>query len=121
LINESQWPGDQHVAVKGGLNNVFQYNLVNFRGLQPTEDILVALRGRWQDDHTFVEEYIRDLNSEINLITQKSTFEGNRIAVELTSSMEPYTLQATGEMIPKVNRQKRSTEAAARSSEWSII
>jgi CubicO group peptidase (beta-lactamase class C family) len=98
--SESQWPGDQHVAVKGGLNNVFQYNLINFKGLQPTEDILVALRGRWQDDHTFVEEYIRDLNSEINLITQKSTFEGNRIAVELTSSMEPYTLQATGEMIP---------------------
>jgi len=60
----------------------------------------VALRGRWLDDHTFVEEYIRDMNSEIELITQKSTFEGNRITLELTSSMQPFTLRAAGEMSP---------------------
>ena len=98
--SESQWPGDQQVVVNGGLNNAFRYNPIKFAGLQPTEDIVVALRGHWQDDHTFVEEYIRDLNSEINLITQKSTFEGKRITVELTSSMQPFTLQAVGEMIP---------------------
>ncbi len=98
--SESQWPGDRRVMVKGGLDNAFQYNLVKFKGFQPTEDIVVALRGHWQDDHTFVEEYIRDLNSEITLITQRSTFEGNRIVVELTSSMQPGTLWAEGEMIP---------------------
>jgi hypothetical protein len=98
--SESQWPGDQRVVVNGGLNNTFQYNPLKFAGLQPTEDIVVALRGHWQDDHTFVEEYIRDLNSDINLITQKSTFAGNRITVELTSSMQPFILQAMGEMIP---------------------
>ena len=97
---QSQWPGDQHVVISGGLNNAFRYNPIKFAGFQPTEDIVVALRGHWQDDHTFVEEYIRDLNSEINLITQKSTFEGQRITVELTSSMQPFTLQAVGEMIP---------------------
>ncbi len=98
--SESQWPDNQHVDVKGGLNNAFQYNSVRVTGLNPSEDIVVALRGHWQDDHTFVEEYVRDLNSEIDLITQKSTFEGNRIVVELTSSMQPYILQAVGEMIP---------------------
>ena len=86
--------------VEGGLNNVFQYTPIKFKGYQPTEDILVALRGHWQDDHTFVEEYIRDMNSEIELITQKSTFEGNQINLELTSSMQPFTLQAVGEMSP---------------------
>ena len=99
--SESQWPGNQQVIVKGGMNNAFQYNSVKFTGLQPAEDIVVALRGHWQDDHTFVEEYVRDLNSEIGLITQKSTFEDNRIVVELTSTMQPYTQRAMGEMIPE--------------------
>jgi CubicO group peptidase (beta-lactamase class C family) len=98
--SESQWPGDQFVVVKGGLDNVFQYTPFRFKGFQPAEDILVALRGHWQDDHTFVEEYVRDMNSEIAFITQKSTFEGDRIIIELTSSMHPYTLRATGEMNP---------------------
>ncbi|HTP07331.1 MAG TPA: serine hydrolase, partial [Anaerolineae bacterium] len=98
--SESQWPGDQQVVVKGGLNNVFQYTPVKFKGFQPTEDMLIALRGYWQDDHTFVEDYVRDVNSDIAFITQKSTFNGNQIDVELTSSMQPGTLRATGEMIP---------------------
>ena len=98
--SESQWPGDQHVVVKGGLNNVFQYTPIRFKGFQPSEDVIVALRGRWQDDHTFVEEYVRDMNSEIAFITQKSTFAGNRIVIALTSNMQPYTLKAEGEMIP---------------------
>jgi CubicO group peptidase (beta-lactamase class C family) len=98
--SESEWPGNQRVVVKGGLDDAFQYSLVKFAALQPAEDLVVALRGHWQDDHTFVEEYTRDLNSDINLITQKSTFAGNRITVELTSSMQPFNLQAVGEMIP---------------------
>ncbi len=97
---EQHWRGGQSIVVEGSLNNVFHYTPIKFEGYQPTENIVVALRGYWQDDHTFVEEYIRDMNSEIELITQKSTFEGNRIALELTSSMQPFTLQAMGEMIP---------------------
>jgi hypothetical protein len=98
--SESQWPGDQQVVVIGGLNNIFHYTPIRFKGFQPTNDVLVALRGYWQDDHTFVEEYVRDMNSEIAFITQKSTFTGNRIVIELTSSMHPYTLRAEGEIIP---------------------
>jgi CubicO group peptidase (beta-lactamase class C family) len=96
--SESQWPGDQRVSIKGGLNNLFQLNPLQFKGFQPTDEVLVALRGHWQDDHTFVEEYVRDMNSDIAFITQKSTFEGNRVVIELTSSMHPYLLQALGEM-----------------------
>ena len=98
--SESLWPGDQRVVVQGGLNNIFRFTAFKFKGVQPGQDLLVALRGRWQDDHTFVEEYMRDVNSEIELITQKSTFQGSQITVELTSTMQPLVRQATGEMIP---------------------
>jgi CubicO group peptidase (beta-lactamase class C family) len=97
---EEHWPGGQSIVVEGSLSKVFKYTPLTFEGYQPSEDIIVALRGHWQDDHTFIEEYIRDMNSEIELITQKSTFEGNHIALELTSSMQPFTLHAVGEMIP---------------------
>jgi CubicO group peptidase (beta-lactamase class C family) len=97
---EEDWPSGQSIVVTGSLSSVFKYTPITFTGYQPSENIVVALRGRWLDDHTFVEEYIRDMNSEIELITQKSTFEGNRIALELTSSMQPFTLHATGEMRP---------------------
>jgi hypothetical protein len=86
--------------VKGSLNNVFHFTPATFKGYPPSESILAALRGHWQDDHTFVEEYVRDMNSEIELITQKSTFEVNRINLKLSSSVQPVTLHAGGEMNP---------------------
>jgi hypothetical protein len=97
---EQHWPGGQSIVVEGSLSKVFKYTPLTFKGYQPSENIVVALRGYWQDDHTFIEKYVRNINSEIELITQKSTFEGNRIALELTSSMQPFTLHAAGEMNP---------------------
>ncbi len=98
--SESLWPGDQRVVVTGGLDNVFQYTPITFKSLPSSNEMLVALRGHWQDDHTFVEEYVRDLNSDIALIKQQTTFVGDRIFIELTSSMHPYTLRAEGVLQP---------------------
>ncbi len=98
--SKSEWPGDQSVVVEDGLNNLFHYTSIQFNGYQPAADILVALRGHWQDDHTFVEEYVRDMNSDIDLITQKSTFNGRQISVELTSNLQPSILRAVGEISP---------------------
>ncbi len=99
--SESHWPGGQQVVVAGGLNNIFHYTPLKFPGFQPSEDVLVALRGRWQDDYTFVEEDVRDMHSEIARSTQTSTFVGDRIFIELTSTMLPYTLRAEGELAPQ--------------------
>jgi CubicO group peptidase (beta-lactamase class C family) len=97
---EQHWPGGQSIVVTGSLSNAFKYTPLTFAGYQPSENIVVALRGRWLDDQTFVEEYIRDMNSEIELITQQSTFEGNRIVLELTTNMQSFKLHAAGEMSP---------------------
>ena len=88
------------MVIEGGLNNVYRYTPVELTSTLPSLNILVALRGYWQDDHTFVEEYIRDMNSEIAVLTQKSTFEGSHIRLELTSDMLPVTFKAEGEMEP---------------------
>lgn len=97
--SKTLWPSNQTVIITGGMNNVFHFNPVTFKGLQQSEDVLIAIRGYWQDDHTFVEEFIRDVNSDIALVTQKSTFTGDRVTIECKSSMEPFTLQASGEIM----------------------
>jgi hypothetical protein len=97
---ETEWPGDQTVTVDGGLDNIFRLNPVKFKGFLPTEDLLVALRGRWQGDHTFIEEYISDVKTALEVITLKTTFEGNQVLIEISSSMQPEILQAVGEIAP---------------------
>ena len=96
----SEWPGYEPVVIEGGLNNVFRYTPLESTGTLHVQNYLVALRGYWQDDHTFVEEYIRDMNSDIAFMTQKSIFEDNHISLELTSDMLPFTFKAEGEMEP---------------------
>jgi hypothetical protein len=94
----TQWLGDQTVVVTGGLDNVYRLNPVDFIGTQGAERLAVAVKGRWQDDHTFVEQYVRDLAQDIAVITQRYTFQGQRVAIEVTSSMNSYTLHASGEI-----------------------
>jgi CubicO group peptidase (beta-lactamase class C family) len=96
----SEWSGYQPVVIEGGLNNVFRYTPVELTGDAAQVNFVVALRGYWQDDHTFVEEYIRDMNSEIALMTQKSTFAGSHISLELTSDMLPFPFTAEGDLAP---------------------
>ncbi|CAG0964927.1 hypothetical protein GPROT1_01102, partial [Gammaproteobacteria bacterium] len=52
--SETLWPGDQTVVVTGGLDNVYRLNPVEFVGGQGPEKLTVAVKGHWQDDHTFV-------------------------------------------------------------------
>jgi hypothetical protein len=99
--SETLWPGDQAVVVTGGLDNIYRLNPVEFIGLQgaqSAEKWTVAVKGHWQDDRTFVEHYVRDLSSDIAVITQRYTFQGQRVTIDVTSSMNSFTLHAQGEM-----------------------
>lgn len=83
------------LTATGGLNNVFHLNKRGAAG-----EIVVALRGYWKDDHTFIEEENFDLFSEIQFFTVTYTFEGNKMTMTVVSSMGYFPpLQATGEMI----------------------
>ena len=97
--SQTLWPGNQTVCVTGGLNHVFHFTPVTFKNPQLTGDLLVAIRGYWQNDHTFVEEYARDLNAEIALVTQKSTFTGDQVTIESSSNMDPFIFRAVGEIV----------------------
>jgi len=94
----TQWLGDQTVVVTGGLDNVYRLNPVEFVGTQGPEGLIVAVKGHWQDDHTFAEQYVRDLAQDIAVITQRYSFQGQRVTIEVTSSMNSYTLHASGEI-----------------------
>jgi hypothetical protein len=59
--------------------------------------LTVAVRGYWQDEHTFVEEYVRDFPTDIARITQKYVFDGQRVTIEIRSSMNSNVIQITGE------------------------
>ncbi len=57
------------------------------------------MRGHWQDDATFITEYIEDLNTEIDGKTQKFTFAGDRVTIDVSSSMDGLVGQAVGELV----------------------
>jgi hypothetical protein len=57
------------------------------------------LRGYWQDEVTFIEEYMQDLNTSIDLITEKFTFDGDQVTIEYSSSMGLFSGQATAELV----------------------
>jgi CubicO group peptidase (beta-lactamase class C family) len=92
----SEWVQPEETnTVTGGLNNVFYMNK-----LGPEEEILVPLRGYWQDDHTFIEEQNFGLSSEIQFFTVTYTFEGLKMSMQVETSMGYFSpVQATGEII----------------------
>jgi CubicO group peptidase (beta-lactamase class C family) len=96
--NETQWPGNQRFLVTGSLNGVFHLNQAIFPGPPPLE-LLLPLRGYWQDEVTFIEEYIQDLNTTIDLITEKFTFEGDQVTIEYRSRMGLFSGHAIAELV----------------------
>jgi CubicO group peptidase (beta-lactamase class C family) len=97
--SETQWPGNQTVVISGSLSQVFHLNPVDFKSPAAREELLVAVRGHWQADGTFIEEYVRDLKSDIDLITLKYTFAGDILTIDASSSMGLYSIQVLGERV----------------------
>ena len=97
--SETVWPGNQTIVVTGGLDNVYRLNPVEYIGPQGVEKLTVAVRSYWQDAHTFVEQYVRDLSTDIAVITQRYTFDGEHVSIEVSSSMNSVTLDAAGERV----------------------
>lgn len=95
---EAHWSNGQTAVALGGLNNLFHLNKIHLAGAPAQTYILVPLRGYWQDDHTFVEQYVLDPSADIQLITEKYTFEGDSVTIEATSSMDLFSFQVKGEM-----------------------
>lgn len=96
--NEIQFPGDQRILLTGSLDRVFHLNQVTFPASPPL-DLLVPLRGHWQDETTFVEEYIRNLNTDIELVTEKFTFTGDKVTIDINMGVSLDSIRVTGEMV----------------------
>jgi CubicO group peptidase (beta-lactamase class C family) len=96
--NEPCWPGGGSFKVTGSLGGSFHDNKVTFSG-PPVQELFLPVRGYWQDEETFVEEYIQNLNTEIDLVTQKYTFTGDRVTIVVNSSMGLFSYQVSGEAI----------------------
>jgi hypothetical protein len=96
--NESGWPGDQTFQVTGSLKQDFHLNQVSFPFPTP-QDVLFALRGHWQDDSTFIEEYVGNLSADIDLAMLKYTFAGDQVILEASSKMGLVSGHTIAEMI----------------------
>jgi CubicO group peptidase (beta-lactamase class C family) len=96
--SETLWPGDQTIVVTGGLDNVYRVSQYESVGPQGPGKYAVAVKSHWQDDHTFIEQVVGNLPFDIAIITQKYTFEGDRVAIDVSSSMDSFTLHAQGEL-----------------------
>ena len=96
--NESGWPGDQTFQVTGSLKQDFHLNQVTFPFPTP-QDVLFVLRGHWQDDTTFIEEYVSNLSADIDLATLKYTFADDKVTLEASSKMGLVSGQTIAEMI----------------------
>jgi CubicO group peptidase (beta-lactamase class C family) len=95
--SETVWPSEQQVIVTGSLTSTFRLNPIEFVSPEGPTPLTVAVRGYWQDEHTFVEEYVRDFPTDIARITQKYVFDGQRVTIEIRSSMNSNVIQITGE------------------------
>jgi hypothetical protein len=84
--------------ITGSLNQVFHLNQTKFPG-PPALELLLPLRGHWQDDVTFVEQYMQNLNTDIDLITQKYTFAGDTVTIDASSSMGLFSGRVIGERV----------------------
>lgn len=80
-------------VVQGGLDNVFRINTVTINQ-QPQP---IAVKGYWQDEHTFVE-YFKDL-SQVSTMKHSYNFEGQKLTIDVSSSMGNFSFQALGEMV----------------------
>jgi CubicO group peptidase (beta-lactamase class C family) len=96
--NETQMSGNQLFVLTGSLNPVFHLNRVTYPG-PPAMDLLLPLRGHWQDDVTFIEEYMQNLNTDIDLITQKYIFAGDQVTIDISSRMGLFEGRITGELV----------------------
>jgi CubicO group peptidase (beta-lactamase class C family) len=83
------------INVTGDLNNVFFMNK-----LGPEGKTIMAFRGYWQDEHTFIEEQNFDLSFDIQFSIVTYTFDGNKVFITVDSSMNYFpTLKGNGEII----------------------
>ena len=96
--NEIEWPGEIRILFTGSLKHDFHLNQVTFPASPPV-DLLLPLRGHWQDETTFVEEYIQNLNTDIELVTEKFTYSGDTVTIEATLRVSLETVQVRGEMV----------------------
>jgi CubicO group peptidase (beta-lactamase class C family) len=95
--NETQLQGNHIFILTGNLNQSFHLNQVTFPG-PPPQDLLLPLRGYWQND-IFIEEYMQNLITDIDLITQKYIFAGDQVTIEVSSSMGVFSGQVKGEVL----------------------
>jgi CubicO group peptidase (beta-lactamase class C family) len=94
-VNSTLIPNGETLTVTGGLKNVFHINKVG-----PEGKMIMAFRGYWKDEYTFIEEQNFDLSSDIQFYTVTYVFDGKKVSVTVDSSMDYFpTLKATGEMI----------------------
>jgi hypothetical protein len=96
--NEIEWPSDIRISFTGSLKHDFHLNQVMYPASPPV-DLLLPLRGHWQDETTFVEEYIQNLNTDIELVTEKFTFRGDTVTIEATLGVSLETVRVSGEMV----------------------
>jgi hypothetical protein len=93
--NTIVWPGGDGDKITGGLDGAFYIN-----HLGPDGQTLMAWRGYWRDEHTFVEEQNFDLGSDADFATVAYTFDGNEVSITVDSGMETFpTLHGSGEII----------------------
>ena len=95
---EVEWPGGEKISATGSLKHEFHLNQVMYPATPPIE-LLIPLRGYWQDETTFVQEYIQNLNTDIELVTEKFTFTGDRVSIEATPGVSLETVRVSGEMV----------------------
>jgi len=93
--NTIVWPTGETDRITGGLNGAFHVN-----HLGPDGQALMAWRGYWRDDHTFVEEQNFDLRSDADFFTVAYTFEENKVSITVDSGMDAFpTLKGSGEIV----------------------
>ncbi len=93
--NSTRIPNGDILTVTSGLKNVFYLNKFG-----PEGRTIMAFRGYWQDERTFIEEQNFDLSSDIQFFTVTYTFDGKKVSVTVDSSMGNFpTLKGSGEII----------------------
>ena len=68
--------------------------------LGPDGQTLMAWRGYWRDEHTFVEEQNFDLKADADFYTVAYTFDENKVSITVDSGMNSFpTLKGSGQII----------------------
>jgi hypothetical protein len=82
----TEWPAAGIHSGQGGLDDVFR-----------TGDGF-ALKGSWQDEQTFVEQY-KPMDYQIDTSIQTYTFNGNTLTIDVNSSMGFFSFQSIAELL----------------------